>query len=156
MTTNNKKKVQVDLTGLDEAGADSFLTSLNTLLVTHGLTRVDDEPPYSEYAGDAGIYRDDSSSRNKFLVACDHNCNKAWGKSLRVQEEGEFHSDAELGTADADPGTRVRGQAKPVHLFEALNFWCRRECERFVEVSYWVDGIPPQFPDFSTRPPVRT
>ena len=153
MAANNKKKVTIDLTGLTEANADAFLGELDTLMGTYGLTRDNAEPTYSEYADDAGIYIVLGSDRDKVLVACDHNCDKAWGVCKRERTDTEYYSDSEVGTAPADPGTKKRGDSKPVHLFDRLNWWCREECERSVQVTFWTDGTPPQFPDFSARVP---
>jgi hypothetical protein len=154
MAANNKKKVTIDLTGINEANADAFLGELDTLLGTYSLSRDNAEPAFTEYAGNAGIYEQIGSGKNKLLLACDHACDKAWGVSTREQTANEFHSDSELGTAPADPGSESRGQKKPVHLFERLNRWCQNECERCVQVSFWTDGTPPTFPDFSARVPV--
>lgn len=151
---NSKKKVTVELTSLTEAEATTFLGELDTLLGSHGLSREDSEAAYTEYAGDAGIYMVMGTGRHARLVACDFNCDKAFGPT-RTQEDGEWLSDSELGTAPADPGTEARGQKKPVSKFDVFNLWCREKCERCVEVTFWTEGSPPQFPDFSSRVPVR-
>lgn len=71
----------------------------------------------------------------KVKIACDENCEKAWGMNSRptIQlDENDFAylSDGELGLAPVNPGTYEGGNAKPVSEEEKLNKWCCRECER--------------------------
>jgi hypothetical protein len=70
-------------------------------------------------------------------AACDQKCDKAWGIQNRPRtqlsnddDDWEWHSDTELGTAPIDPGTYEGGHAKP--LDKTINKWCVRECERCV------------------------
>lgn len=69
------------------------------------------------------------------ILACDGNCNKAWGISCRHRmqlsddiDDYCFAGDSELGDAPRDPGTYEGGQAKPTN--REFNKWCARECER--------------------------
>jgi hypothetical protein len=65
-------------------------------------------------------------------VACDGNCNKAWGINSRPSNEdkSEWLSDTELDDAPVDPGTYEGGDAKPSDSSQFPNKWCVRECER--------------------------
>lgn len=91
-------------------------------------------------------------------VTCDRNCTKAWGINgrPRVQlsdddDDYEWLTDDELGTAPADPGTYEGGQGKPLTPDWFPNKWCVRECERSVMSApgrYEDDLV---LPDFSRR-----
>ena len=70
-------------------------------------------------------------------VACDRQCDKAWGinnrprKYLSANEDDyEFLADGELGNAPVDPGTYEGDHAKPLRPSQFPNKWCVRECER--------------------------
>jgi hypothetical protein len=88
------------------------------------------------------------------VVACDANCDKAWGiwQRPRVQisadpDDYAFRADAELGTAPTDAGTYEGDDAKPLTrpmTGELMNRWCVRQCER----SVVFDG---SLPDLSQR-----
>jgi len=89
------------------------------------------------------------------VLACDGQCNKAWGfngrpqlffmeggppRALRKGEEPRDYDDYvwvgddELGEAPADPGTYEGGHGKPsgtpITDGDRMNKWCFRECER--------------------------
>lgn len=91
-------------------------------------------------------------------IACDGNCDKAWGVNARPRsqlsddpDDYAFHADAELGTAPIDPGSYEGGHAKPKQrpmTGEQMNKWCCRECERCV-ISDRGEQIVLQ--DFSKR-----
>lgn len=88
-------------------------------------------------------------------VACDENCNKAWGINNRPKkqlsddpDDYEYLSDRELGIAPIDPGTYEGGHAKPVNHIGIPNKWCVRECERCVMCK---ETEPIELPDFYTR-----
>ncbi len=108
------------------------------------------------------------------VVACDGQCNKAWGTNSRPKlyymedlehprklVEGEtprdwddfvYCSDDSLGEAPADPGTYEGGDGKPsstpLENPLAMNKWCTRECERS---KFVAEGLI--LPTFS--PPTR-
>jgi hypothetical protein len=65
-------------------------------------------------------------------VACDGNCDKAWGINSRPSNEDktEWLSDIELDKAPANPGTYEGGEGKPSNSSKFPNKWCVRECER--------------------------
>jgi len=87
-------------------------------------------------------------------VACDANCDKAWGINQRpcVQlsadpDDVAYIADDELGMAPEDPGTYEGGDAKPTQrpmTGDAMNRWCVRECERHT-------FLPEPLPDLSHR-----
>lgn len=87
-------------------------------------------------------------------LACDANCDKAWGVNTRpsvqlsdVDDDFAFLADGELGIAPIDPGTYEGGHAKPAlrpMRGDAMNKWCARECERCAR-------LPAALPDFSSR-----
>lgn len=75
------------------------------------------------------------------ILACDGQCNKAWGLNARPkamlsddEDDFVFLADDALGEAPADPGTYEGGQGKPSEtpLTDPgyMNKWCARECER--------------------------
>jgi hypothetical protein len=91
------------------------------------------------------------------ILACDLNCEKAWGMnnrprilvgSLADEEDFALLADGELGIAPADPGTYEGGYAKPTNAEERHNKWCARECERSCILK---SGEETQLPDFSQR-----
>lgn len=69
------------------------------------------------------------------ILACDGNCQKAWGEHSRPtiqlsenEDDFAYLADDELGIAPADPGTYEGGCGKPSE--PKHNKWCFRECER--------------------------
>jgi hypothetical protein len=87
-------------------------------------------------------------------VACDGNCQKAWGISARPKlrlgvddDDVVWLADGELGEAPADPGTYEGGFAKPTGPHE-MNKWCTRQCERS---TVEVKGKALTPPDYSRR-----
>lgn len=90
------------------------------------------------------------------VLACDHNCSKAWGRDNRPkvqidpnnQDDFAYLADSELGEAPEDPGTYEGGAAKPLSDVELLNKWCARACERCVMQE---PGTTITLPDFSNR-----
>ena len=90
------------------------------------------------------------------VLACDGNCDKAWGNNGRPKvslsddpDDYYFVPDGELGKAPIDPGTYEGGDGKPrsrVHG-DRQNKWCARECERSVLHKIGVIKLP----DFSQR-----
>lgn len=92
------------------------------------------------------------------VLACDGNCEKAWGINSRPREslspdpdDYELLADGELGAAPADPGTYEGGAAKPDPGSGAdrQNKWCSRECERSRLLG--PGGEELELPDFSRR-----
>jgi hypothetical protein len=89
-------------------------------------------------------------------VACDENCNKAWGINNRPkiqlsdtdEDDYAFLSDNELGTAPKNPGTYEGGAGKPFSSDEFPNKWCVRECERCVRSEILEEAV---LEDFSKR-----
>ena len=78
-------------------------------------------------------------------VACDRQCNKAWGINSRPEvrhsddeDDTSYKTDAELGEAPLDPGTYEGGHAKPLSPDLFANKWCVRECERCAIME--IDG----------------
>lgn len=93
------------------------------------------------------------------VLACDGQCNKAWGINSRPthllsnrDDDWEYLADGELAEAPADPGTYESGHAKPIAPSERLNRWCCRECERSDFATY-LDDV--NLKDFSKRVPNR-
>lgn len=92
------------------------------------------------------------------VLACDGNCQKAWGINNRPrvqldpndEDDYAFLADDELGTAPADPGTYEGGHGKPDGAIgpEDMNKWCGRECERS---GLFHEFGEIQLPDFSKR-----
>jgi len=73
----------------------------------------------------------------KAKVNCDGCCSKAWGNNSRArrrtgfgEDDWEYLSDEELGTAPKDTGTVEGTHKKPYSPSEFPNKWCVRECER--------------------------
>ena len=73
------------------------------------------------------------------ILACDGNCEKAWGINNRpmyypngTDYNAEYVQDSRLYTAPIDPGTYEGDAAKPRNDASKLNKWCARECERSV------------------------
>lgn len=71
------------------------------------------------------------------IVTCDGKCEKAWGMHSRPKvildnDEIEFLTDEELGTAPKNPGTYEGVDGKPLNAKSGadMNRWCVRECER--------------------------
>lgn len=79
----------------------------------------------------------------RVIVACDRNCQKAWGinNRPRIQLDEDnwdnyvYLSDTELGEAPANPGTYEGNDAKPLSPDDFPNKWCVRECERSTMVD---------------------
>lgn len=89
------------------------------------------------------------------IVACDENCNKAWGMNKRPKEQLSddpndyaFLSDDELPMAPENPGTYENDQPKPINKIGIPNRWCVRECERGCLFKLGQDI---RLPDFSRR-----
>ncbi len=89
------------------------------------------------------------------VLACDGNCDKAWGYNTRpsrpVSDDPDdyvFLSDGELGVAPANPGTYEGGHGKPTSDQKLESKWCARQCERHVMVD---PGEAVVLPDFSRR-----
>jgi hypothetical protein len=96
------------------------------------------------------------------VLACDANCEKAWGINMRprvlcppvsprvYQQEDDYAllADGELGIAPQDTGTWEGEHTKPVAPQDRLNKWCARECERSVIVKIGENIF---LPDFSKR-----
>jgi hypothetical protein len=92
----------------------------------------------------------------QIIVACDENCNKAWGINSRPkiqlsdinEDDYAFLSDSELDAAPEDPGTYECGIGKPKSAEFFPNKWCVRECER---CSKFGKGEKIILEDFSKR-----
>lgn len=91
-------------------------------------------------------------------VACDGNCQKAWGISVRpkiqlsiIEDDFAYLADGELGIAPVDPGTTEGRDRKPLSPAEFPNKWCVRQCERCVmsDPDNWQ--APLALSDFSRR-----
>jgi hypothetical protein len=89
------------------------------------------------------------------ILACDANCDKAWGINNRPkivfppdEDDYAFMADSELGTAPVDPGTWEGADGKPRRPQDMLNKWCARECERSSLVRI---GEPIVLSDFTKR-----
>ena len=90
------------------------------------------------------------------VLACDGNCQKAWGVNNRPKKQIDpnndddfaYLADNELGEAPTDPGTYEGGHAKPQSPEARLNKWCARECERSVIEK---PGQEINLPDFRER-----
>jgi hypothetical protein len=84
-------------------------------------------------------------------LVCDGNCAKAWGFCARPRkifdEENEddfvFLGDHDLGQAPEDPGTGEGGHYKPKMVYQRLNKWCARQCERSVMLGRREEIILP-------------
>ena len=80
------------------------------------------------------IKKEITSFGEKIIIACDENCEKAWGINTRPKvqldenngDDYYFLADGELGIAPTEPGTYEGGHVKK----DRLNKWCFRECER--------------------------
>jgi hypothetical protein len=92
----------------------------------------------------------------KERIACDENCNKAWGIVVRPkiqlsddEDDTVYLSDLELGLAPIDPGTYECDCAKPIDANQIPNKWCVRQCERscLLEEGQSLDSLV----DFSKR-----
>jgi hypothetical protein len=85
----------------------------------------------------------------KCILACDGNCQKAWGISSRPvnqlsddPDDYENIPDDDLGIAPKYPGSYEGGHGKPEN--KNLNKWCARECERSVIVGIGEEIILPK------------
>ena len=84
------------------------------------------------------IKKEITSFEEKIIIACDENCEKAWGINARPKvqldesnsDDYYFLADEELGIAPKEPGTYEGGHGKPKSKNGRLNKWCFRECER--------------------------
>lgn len=111
------------------------------------------------------------------ILACDAQCNKAWGRNSRpliyVEDKSQtvypnkqrdfpeedpnniddyfYLADSELGFAPIDPGTGEGEDFKPIRPDERLNKWCCRECERSIMVDDLDIVKDFKLPDFSKR-----
>lgn len=91
----------------------------------------------------------------EFILACDGQCNKAWGVCNRPRidfdaQEPDDHAllaDHELGEAPACTGTWEGGFGKPRDPSQ-MNKWCARECERS---GIFEPGQSITLPDYSVR-----
>jgi hypothetical protein len=89
------------------------------------------------------------------ILACDGNCQKAWGINNRRKidfdpmepDDYAFLADDELESAPDNPGTYEGGHRKPANP-TYMNKWCARECERSKIFELGEEII---LPDFSTR-----
>lgn len=95
---------------------------------------------------------------HKTKVACDRNCQKAWGVNNRPrvqisssEDDYAFLADDELGTAPDDPGTYEGSDGKPQSPDDFPNRWCVRECERCAMSDIGKSHTPLALPDFSKR-----
>ncbi len=92
-----------------------------------------------------------------FLLACDANCDKAWGINNRPKIEFDpyepddyaFLADDKLGIAPACTGIWEGGDGKPVLPQQRLNKWCARECERHRLVDITKGVVEIDLPDYS-------
>lgn len=91
-------------------------------------------------------------------VACDENCDKAWGWTHRPsvqlsddEDDIEWLCDGELDSAPADTGEYWGGEGKPINKSEIPNKWCVNECERCVMSSLGKYMEPLPLRDFSVR-----
>lgn len=90
------------------------------------------------------------------ILACDANCEKAWGINHRPRivfdpldpDDHAMLADSELGTAPVEPGTYEGECAKPRTPDQVLNKWCARECERSTLVDVGKELV---LPDFNKR-----
>lgn len=108
------------------------------------------------------------------VLACDANCQKAWGINNRPRiyltdptltvypidrqhypddenidpDDTAMLADGELGDAPIDPGTYEGDHGKPFDESDMLNKWCARECERS-DIADFLDDI--ELRDFSQR-----
>ena len=93
--------------------------------------------------------------RQHVVLACDGNCQKAWGINCRPRlqlgpsddDDIAYLSDQELCNAPANPGTYEGDHAKPSGPHD-MNKWCARECERAVLRD---PGEEMNLPDWSQR-----
>ena len=88
-------------------------------------------------------------------LACDGNCGKAWGTTLRPKvrfnkddpDDFAYLADSELGDAPRVTRETEGGHDKPPGPSD-MNKWCSRQCERSL---IFKDGEPINLPDFSKR-----
>ena len=88
-------------------------------------------------------------------VACDGNCQKAWGVSCRPKKQLSedpddyyYLFDGELDNAPTDPGTAEGGEIKPLSALYFPNKWCVRECERCYYSKLGEYRLPARLPNF--------
>lgn len=96
--------------------------------------------------------------RKEQTLACDGNCQKAFGLMFRPKEEFDpsdgddyaFLADDELGEAPSNPLCWEGGHGKPENVTsgEDMNKWCSRACERSKITEL---GKPIELHDFSKR-----
>ena len=112
--------------------------------------------------------------RQPATVACDENCDKAWGINSRPQrylsgdpsepgisdrEQDRRHddyvylADGDLGVAPSNPGTSEGFQYKPGPDEPKPNKWCVRECERCYMSDPGREDDPPVLPDLENPRP---
>lgn len=91
-------------------------------------------------------------------VACDENCNKAWGINTRPrnqlsdnEDDWEWLTDQELGDAPIDPGTQEGFHSKSINKKDIPNKWCVNQCERCVMSAYGKPNQQLELLDFSKR-----
>lgn len=92
---------------------------------------------------------------NPVTLACDQQCNKAWGINNRPrvmlsmdEDDHAYLADSELDDAPVNPGTYEGDESKPNGAIWRHNKWCARECERCRMVDR---GEPIVLRDFSKR-----
>jgi hypothetical protein len=91
----------------------------------------------------------------RVVLACDGQCEKAWGHQNRAKvtlsdnpDDFAYLADYELGKAPADPGTYEGDHGKPPPDQKLESKWCARECERSVMER---PGDPIELPDLNQR-----
>lgn len=90
-------------------------------------------------------------------VACDEQCNKAWGSErpfIQCSDDIDdivWLSDSELGEAPQDNGHYENDESKPKKGDKIPNRWCVRECERCAMSNPGEHNEPLKLPDFSKR-----
>jgi hypothetical protein len=101
------------------------------------------------------IHRHILAHGEPLVIACDAQCEKAWGINTRPrvnlssdEDDYAFLADGELFKAPINPGTYEGGHGKPQLMEERLNKWCFRECERCAE-GPTLNAVT--LPDFSGR-----
>lgn len=89
-------------------------------------------------------------------VACDGNCNKAWGITIRPYSQLSddpsdimWLSDDMLWDAPKNPGTYEGGHGKPKDVSQFPNKWCVRECERCSMSKPGESHLPLELMDWS-------
>lgn len=105
------------------------------------------------------IKKDITFMGQRALVACDEQCDKAWGSHSRPkiyldennEDDWAWLADDELETAPENPDTYEGGEGKPLTKEKRLNKWCVRECERCYLSPPRQWDKPVKLRDFSKR-----